>query len=152
MPTSSKICVCPSCNKNVTKTEYSIACSDCKICFHLSCTNISISEVKKKSAVNYACNACKAKRISVEDVGRRFENIADDMKKQMEEQTQCLSDFQAIVDKVVETVRVEFMGSLRKLKEDVDGLKQQILDERRVNSLLREEVQSCKQKTKDVER
>lgn len=106
-----------------------------------------------KKALNYTCNNCSAKGKSGKDLEHLFDNITEKMRKQMEEQTQkCLNDFQAIVDQVVETLRVEFMGSLRKLKEEVETCKQQLLEVRNENSILKGKVKICSEQIKAAER
>lgn len=154
MPMSSKSWVCPICNKNVRKTEYSVACSGCKSYFHPKCINISDSEVKSNKTLNYTCNKCSAgKRKSGEDVERLFDSFNSKVKMQMEEQVQkCFNGFREILDRAVEALRVEFSGALQQLQEVVDDCKQELLHVRNKNVMLLEEITVCKEQYKNAER
>lgn len=153
MPATSKPCVCPICRKNLKKTEYSIACSGCKSYFHPKCINVSDSEVRLNKTLKYNCNTCTATRKSGDNMEHILNGITEKMRKQMEEQTQkCLIGFRQVVDTAVESLRVEFMGALLKLREEVEDCKQQLMDVRHENSLLHEKVKVCNEQIKDAER
>lgn len=151
---SSKSWVCPICNKNVRKTEYSVACSGCKSYFHPKCIHISDSEVKSNKTLKYTCNNCSAgKRKSGENVERLFDGFRESVKKQMDDQIhKCMSGFREIVDRAVEALRAEFLVELRQIREEVDACKQELADVRNKNIILQEEIIACKEQFKSAER
>lgn len=150
MAPSTKSYICPVCKNCIKKTEYSVACSGCVDYFHPKCINISDNELRNNKALKFVCTVCKRK--SDQHIGQLLDEVTNKIKKQMEEQTQkCLADFQEIVDGVMGTFRVEFMSSLRIVKEDVNACKQHIMDLERQKKILENEVRDCKSRLRNSE-
>lgn len=150
---SSKIWICPSCNKNVRKTEYSIACSGCKAYFHPKCINISDSEVKNNKSINYTCKNCCDKRKSEENMKGLFDILTEKVRDQMDVQIEkCMSGFRQIVDSAIAALRAEILDAMRNIEKDVDTVKQELSDVRRKNCMLEEEIKYCKEQFKNIER
>lgn len=115
---SSNIYKCPTCNKNVTKTQRSIDCSYCEKYYHISCGKISKEQhdiLVKNKIFKYICEHCS--RIP------KYCNIQEELR----------DGFSSLLTTLEQKLEEKFIDSKRELDEQLkSGLK---LLEDKINEL-----------------
>lgn len=130
---------CPTCKKNVTKTQKSVNCACCNLYFHICCANITADEfdfMSKHKILKFVCSSCPNMSSS--------NNIQEELRKGFSALSSSLEkEFELKLEEYKRTLQEKLDTAINVIKMQIDELIAQCSDNKSQVKDVKSDLKNC---------